>query len=103
MWLPRPRFTVRSLMIAVAIAAVLIAVEISVFAYSKNLVSDYGDGKDYIPGEAWAVWAIIQIPVLLSLVLLGSLLMLPIGKLCIRHDDRLTARPSIEPDPHERH
>ncbi len=37
--------------------------------HGKKMVSDLGDGMDYIPGEAFTVWAIFQIPILLPLCL----------------------------------
>ncbi len=67
MRLPRVRFTVRRMMVAVGIVAILLVMEINVAAYARNLVSDLGDGEDYIQGEAVTVWAILQVPMILAL------------------------------------
>jgi hypothetical protein len=66
----RTQFTVRSLMIDVATVAIMLTVEIGSFNISKKMVSDLGDGIDYIPEEAFAVWAIFQIPSLLTILLM---------------------------------
>ena len=63
----RTQFTVRSLMIGVAIVAIVLTIETRLFNISKNMVSDLGDGLGYIPGEALTVWVIFQIPILLTL------------------------------------
>jgi hypothetical protein len=65
----RNQFTVRCLMIVVAMVAIVLTIEIRLFSISKNIVSEHGDGMDYIPGEVFTAWAIFQIPVLLTLCL----------------------------------
>ncbi len=57
--------SLRSLMIATAIVATVLAVEIGLFATARRMVSDLGDGMDYIPGEAVAACAILHIPIVL--------------------------------------
>jgi hypothetical protein len=57
-------------MIAVAIVAIVLAIEIELFDLSKRMVSDLGDGTNYIPGEAAAAWAIFQIPILLTFLVI---------------------------------
>ncbi len=68
MRLSRPQFTMRWLMIAVGMMGMVLAGEIRLFDICKNVVSDGGDGVDYIPGEAITVWSIIQVPILLILL-----------------------------------
>jgi hypothetical protein len=52
-------------MFAVAIVAMVLAGELALFDMSKKLVSDLGDGVDYIPAEALTVWATFQFPILI--------------------------------------
>ena len=67
MRLPRVRFTVRRIMLAVAVAAVVMGIEINVASYARCIVSDLGDGQDYIASEAAMVWIVAQIPLSLAL------------------------------------
>ena len=62
--------SLRSLMIAVAMVAIVLAIEIGLFDLAKRMVSDLGDGMDYIPGEATAAWAILHIPILAVLLVI---------------------------------
>ena len=58
-------------MMAVAIVAIVLAIEMGLFATARRMVSDLGDGMDYIPGEAVMTWAMFHIPILLiTLVIL---------------------------------
>jgi hypothetical protein len=50
--------------------AIMLTVEIGSFNISKKMVSDLGDGIDYIPEEAFTVWGILQIPILLTILLM---------------------------------
>jgi hypothetical protein len=64
MRLTRRRFTVGWLIIDVAILVATSAIEMNVFYWSSDLVSEHGDAEDYILAEAWTVWASIQLPIL---------------------------------------
>ena len=63
----------RWVMIAVAAVAVILALEMRLFGYCRNLVSDLGDGVGYIPSEARMTWVAFQIPFLLIVVLIFSI------------------------------
>jgi hypothetical protein len=60
--MPGPRIRLRTLMIAVAVVAVILAVEFQLARHAVRIVSDRGDGEEYIPGEAVMVWGFLQVP-----------------------------------------
>jgi len=62
--LPKVRFRIRSVMIAVAIVAVVLAVEPVMFHYAAEEVRS-GD-PEYILGEAVTVWVMLNIPFALA-------------------------------------
>jgi len=78
MRMPRFRFTVRGMMIAVAVVGVLIAVEIKIADWAIHVVSE-GDGRGgtvYIRNEAIGVWVVANIAIALSSFLIGGPLLL---------------------------
>jgi hypothetical protein len=91
MRLIRPRFTLRWSIIAVAILAVVLALEKRMFWLCAKLVSDLGDGEDYLLGEAWTVWSIFHLPILLLCLVLGRAKLSP-----CRQNDALTLPPKTE-------
>jgi hypothetical protein len=63
--LRKVRFTLRSLMIAVGIVAMVLAVEPFLFHYAVELVKSH---DDYLWNEAVTVWVILNIALLLPIV-----------------------------------
>ncbi len=57
------RFTVRQLMVLVALVAVALATECALIRLAFNLVVEtHGDGTwEYIPGEAVAAWGVLHV------------------------------------------
>jgi hypothetical protein len=64
--LPRVRFTLRSLMIAVGIAALVLALEPFLFHYAVELVKSHDD-YDYLWDEAVTVWVILNLALCLPI------------------------------------
>jgi hypothetical protein len=65
----RIQFTVRSLMFAVAMAAIVLTIEIGLFNSCKKMASPLGYGVVYYTRDAFTIWAMFQVPILLTLCL----------------------------------
>ncbi len=61
---PRMRFTVRAMMVAVAIIAALWAIEMFLARRAVELVRERNDagGWEYIKGEAVLAWTVLHLP-----------------------------------------
>src|SRR4051794_35203505 len=58
MRMPRFRLTVRGMMVAVAVIAVLLVVEPTWIRHARHLVSLYGGGKGHMQADLVLAWAI---------------------------------------------
>ncbi len=98
----RFRFTVRGMMIVVAVVGVLMVVEIKIARWAINVVSE-GDGRGgtvYIRNEAIGVWMVANIAFALSSFLIGGPLFLALSSLR-EASLRDAGFNSIHPDPPE--
>jgi len=70
MRLPRVRFTLRSMMIALGIVAVVLATERLLFHYAVSLVRSH---NEYLWHEAVAVWVVLNIALSLAMEMSGAI------------------------------